>query len=491
MDGGKGQFLPASLLRDPRFAARGASVALHVLVFLFCLAASWFVWRRMGLEMFMLAVSGVFLALAYAVVSFRSLFFPFVVWVLSTGGFRYLFSIQTPLLPDLFLDRMMLVWLGLVFFVWVFATRQKLRPPYLLDILVFSHGLYILIRVFIDDMEFANPWTRSILMPYAAYFFAKNIVTDGARVRKLLWVLLALLVYYEVTAVAEKLELHALIYPKLIITEATQFRGRSVGPFLQAPLFGTIIGILLPLHLYFVATVRNSLGRALILASFGLGIAGLYFTYTRGSWLAGVAALGVAAVLNRRHYLKVLVPALVVAPILAIGFLGAGQDQFLKERVENENTLGSRVATAITALKVWRDNPILGVGFFQYRVAREAYIEPISFPGLGTIRFIQFRHNNIHDIYLGPLAEDGLLGMSMQVGIYVIIFRTFRRKYRWRNRGDPFATYVLPIFAGVFVGYLVGGLAIDYRFFSFVGTLFYMSAGIQEGYQAPENTHVS
>ena len=89
------------------------------------------------------------------------------------------------------------------------------------------------------------------------------------------------------------------------------------------------------------------------------------------------------------------------------------------------------------------------------------------------------------------MAEDGLLGMSMQVGIYVIIFRTFRRKYRWRNRGDPFATYVLPIFAGVFVGYLVGGLAIDYRFFSFVGTLFYMSAGIQEGYQAPENTHVS
>jgi hypothetical protein len=35
----------------------------------------------------------------------------------------------------------------------------------------------------------------------------------------------------------------------------------------------------------------------------------------------------------------------------------------------------------------------------------------------------------------------------------------------------------LPVFGGVFVGYLVGGLAIDYKFLSVVGTVLYTCAG--------------
>ncbi len=145
----------------------------------------------------------------------------------------------------------------------------------------------------------------------------------------------------------------------------------------------------------------------------------------------------------------------------------------------------------LTALKSLEGQSHYGVGFFQYRKAREAYIQPITVPGLGTIRFIQFRHNNIHDIYLGPLAEDGLVGMGLQLWIYYLILKTFLKKYRWRHEGDYFAIYIMPILAGVFVGYLVGGLAIDYRFFSFVGVLFYMCAGILYGYHRPEQENVS
>ncbi len=91
------------------------------------------------------------------------------------------------------------------------------------------------------------------------------------------------------------------------------------------------------------------------------------------------------------------------------------------------------------------------------------------------------------------VAKDciGLVGMAMQLGIYWLILRAFLTKFRWRERGDHFATYVLPIFGGMFVGYLVGGTAIDYRFFSFVGTLFYMGAGILDGYEKTELEHVS
>ncbi len=463
----------------------------HALVLIASLVFSQQLISRLGANLFVLTLVGIFLGTLYAVVSLRTLLVPFMIWVLSVGGFRYIWSIQTPMLPDLFLDRMMMVWLTVVFMVKFFAEKQSLRRPYLLDILIAIHALYLLIRIYIQGMAFIHPWTMSYLIPYAAYFFAKNIVITARQIRIFLLGLLMVTVYYEVISVAEKMGWNFLIWPKIIITEKTAFVGRSVGPFLQAPLFGTVIGMLVPIHLYFIATAKSAVIRSGLYVSFAIGMAGLYFTYTRGSWLAGIFALVTVAVLNVRQYSRILLPAVVFLPLIAFSFLGIGQDKFMKERVENENTLGSRVGTGITALKIWRDNPLIGIGFFQYRQTREDYIDPIHVPGLGTIRYIQFRHNNIHDIYLGPLAEDGLIGMGMQFGIYFLILKAFLKKFKWRKDGDYFAIYFMPIFAGMFVGYLVGGLAFDYRFFSIVGVLFYMSAGILYGYQRPEKQHVS
>ena len=462
----------------------------HALVLFASLVLSQQLINMFGVNLFVMVLVGVFLGTLYAVVSLKTLLVPFMVWVLSVGGFRYIWSIQTPMLPDLFLDRMMMVWLTVVFMVKFFAERRSLRGPYLLDVLMVVHALYILIRIYFQGMVFVHSWTMSYLIPYGAYFFAKNIVITSKQIRIFLWGLLMLTVYYEITAVAEKMGWDFLVWPKIILTE-NLFRGRSGGPFLQAALFGTILGMLVPINLYFIATTKSALVRAGLYLSFAVGMAGLYFTYTRGSWLAGIMALVIVAALNVRQYARRLLPAIIFLPLIAFSFLGIGQDEFMKKRVENEDTLGSRVATAITALKIWRDNPLIGIGFFQYRQVRGDYIDPIDVPGLGTIRYSQFRHNNIHDIYLGPLAEDGLIGMGLQFGIYFLILKAFLRKYRWRKDGDYFATYFMPIFGGMFVGYLVGGLAFDYRFFSFVGVLFYMSAGIVYGYQRPEKKHVS
>ncbi len=476
---------------DPRATLRLNSYLSHILILVVSLAVSHVLINRLGLNLFTTVMAGIFFGTLYTIISFRALAFPFMVWVLAIGGFRYIWSIQTPLLPDLFLDRFLMIWLTVVFMVKVFAQGKGFRKPLTLDILMAAHALYIFVRIYLQGMYFIHPWTMSILVPYGAYFFAKNIIITQKQVRVFLGVLLALTVYYGISAVAQKFLIYWLIWPKSILRGASVFVGRSSGPFESAPLFGTVIGMLIPIHLYFVATVRNLMVKAALWVSLGVGLAGLYFTYTRGSWLAGITALLTVAVLNRRSYGRILLPGMLVIAILAFGFLGASQDEFMKERVENEDTMGARVGTAVTALKVWRDHPVFGVGFFQYRNVLQDYIQPVDVPGLGTIKFVSFRHNNIHDIYLGPLAEDGLVGMAMQFGIYWLILRTFLRKFRWRKDGDHFATYVMPIFGGLFVGYLFGGIAIDYRFFSFVGALFYMCAGILEGYQKTELENVS
>ncbi len=483
-------FVENRFWRDPRTSSRFVSGLGIVLAFVVSLAMSQAILERLGAHLFVVALAGIFFGSLYAFISFRNLMVPLVIWVLAVGGFRFLVAIRTPILPDLFLDRLLLIWLLGVFMVKFVAEGRRFRGPFTLDSVMAIFALYELARIFIQDSVFLNPWTQSTLIPYGAYFFTKNIITDRKRIHTLLVVFIILLFYYEVTAVAEKFQIAWLIWPKTIIYNKEHFFGRSVGPFMQAPLFGTIIGMMLPIHMYFIARARNPVIKVFFMLAMGLGFAGLYFTYTRGSWLAGIMAIVAASVFSPRLYFRQIVPLLIMVPIVAVGFLGLRQDKFMQERLENEDTLGSRVGTAATALRMFRDHPLIGVGYFQFRQAREDYIQPVNVPGLGTVRFTQFRHNHIHDIYLGPLAENGLLGAFLQGMIYYLILRELFRKYRYRKRGDPFAVYFLPILAGIFVGYWFGGLAIDYRFFAFTDTLFFMSAGILFGYRGEEMGHV-
>lgn len=469
--------------RNAAPVAKVLHVAGYLLVAFVAAAASLAVVRRLGGDGFALVLVGLLVAAVYSYISFRNLSAPFIVWVLAVGGFRFIWSIEAPMLPDLYLDRMAQIWLMLVFMVKTVVERRPLRGPLLLDLMVLVHGLYLLGQVAIQEMEAFHTWTTCILIPYSGYFLGKFIVHGRREIRSLMWALLILSVYYNVTAVAEKYEIDWLLWPKYMVESEGEFRGRSGGPFQQAPLFGTILGMLLPLNLYFMSTVRSSLGRAMVALNLLLGLAGLYFTYTRGSWVVGIVALGVAAMLNRRAYMRLLVPALIIGPIVAIGFLGLAQDEFMKERVENEDTIGARLGTAVTVLRVWRDHPLFGVGFFQYKNVRDQYVQAVEIPGMPTIRFVQFRRNAIHDIYLGPLAETGLVGMFLQAMIYFLIWRALWEKYRLGQRGDHFGQMVAPVFAGLMAGYMMGGLVIDYRFFSVVGTLFMVCAGITYGYR--------
>lgn len=438
---------------------------------------------RLGGAGFSIALVILFLVLVYTIISFRYLPIPFYVWVLTVCGFRFLWNIEAPGLPDLYLDRLGLVWLSLVFVVKFVAERKALRKPHLLDFFVLLHALYLLAQIISKDMQFFSIWVASVLIPLSAYFLAKNIIVTRRQIDGLIAVLFALSIYYNLTSVAEKFDLNWMIWPKFIVDASGEFAGRSQGPFLQAPLFGTVMGMLLPVHLYYLARARRNWVRLLLGLNLLVGFAGLYFTYTRGSWLAGFMALAVTAALNRKAYMKFLVPVMVVAPIIAVGFLGLAQDEFMKERVEDEDTIGSRVGTAVTVFRVWRDHPLFGVGFFQYRNVREDYIQAVDVPGLPVIRYVQFRHNSIHDIYLGPLAEEGLVGTCMQIAIYVLILRAFMRKFFRRERADTASAQLLPVLGGIMTGYLVGGIAFDYRFFSVVGSLFMLCAGIIYGYE--------
>jgi O-antigen ligase len=459
-----------------------AALAIAILLF------SSVMMGRLGLASFTIFLAAIFFGVLYSYLSWRSLSVPFFVFILSVGGFRFLWAVKAPGLPDLYLDRMALIWLVVVFTVKAVAERKPLRPPYLLDVLLLLNALYLWMHLIVTDYSYFSLWTRSYLVPYAGYFMAKNILTTEKRMHAFLILLAVLNVYYATTSIAEKFRFEHLIWPKVILYTKTVWVGRSNGPFAHAPLFGTVQGMILPMYLYIIATSRNKLVQALSYAALSLAAAGLYFTYTRGSWLVGIFALLVAIAFSKGRYLKISAPAIALLPLIAIFVLGAGNDKFMKDRVENDDTVTSRLGVAVTAMRMFQAQPLFGVGFFQFRHVREQYVDPVVVPVFGAVRFANFRHTSIHDIYLGPLAETGLVGAFLQIAIYLVIFRAFIRHYRNREGPKHFRIYILPILGGLCIGYLGGGIAIDYRFFSMVGTMFYTAAGIVYGYQAEPET---
>jgi len=439
-----------------------------------------------GLLMFVAASVGVLLLF---VVSVRSIEVAVLLWLASLLGFRHSLLIPMPGLPDLTPDRILLLWIMAFVFTRIVAERQKAEKPYLADTLMVIHTLYLLGSVLVFNPTVINLWTRSYVMPTAAFFFGKYLLRDETWFRRMLWVFVVVTFYHSFTALAEKAGLNSLIWPQSIVTMKEEFRGRSVSIFGNPAVLGVYLGMMLPFHLYLFLTVRSRLlryilGLAMVMIAFSV-----LFTYTRGGWLAAIAALGVLGLLGWRVYGQRLLVAGTLVVLLALvgGLGGLQQDQFLQERFATENTIASRVNALATATRMWLDNPVFGVGFYRYKDRQFDYRESMNVPVIGLVKAEVGTSRPLHDIYVGQLAEEGVVGMSVQVWLYALILLALWRSYRARLfDGTIYSSHIIPAIAAALAAYFVGGLTFDYRYFLVLNSLFYLFGGILIGWQARE-----
>jgi putative inorganic carbon (HCO3(-)) transporter len=163
-----------------------------------------------------------------------------------------------------------------------------------------------------------------------------------------------------------------------------------------------------------------------LLISFGLMLASLYASQSRGAWIGFAAAL-VAVTLIRGGKTTTLLVLLVAAIVLA-GAMGAFQsltpttivqrfgDAMTALRVPDIATAEvtdanfatiERLAHWQAALDMWRDHPWLGMGFGNY---------PVVYPAYAIGRW-QDALGHAHNYYLNVGAETGLLG-SLAYGLF-------------------------------------------------------------------------
>lgn len=207
--------------------------------------------------------------------------------------------------------------------------------------------------------------------------------------------------------------------------------GRAAGPIEDPNDFGYLMATVVPLGAYLYVEDRKL--RPLWAAALVLLLAAGAATLSRGA-LVGLGALVLWAVLSGRIGVRALI--LAGAGALAVGIVAFTLwSPIINERLEEKNHIAaknveSREAFWSAAVRMWMDNPALGVGPARFGLEAPEYVR--SNP-------IALRDPVVHNAYLELLAEDGPLAIGLFLLMLIVswvLLTQGEREARRRDRTD-------------------------------------------------------
>lgn len=163
----------------------------------------------------------------------------------------------------------------------------------------------------------------------------------------------------------------------------------------------------------------------------GLLVVPLAFTLSRGAWVATAAAVVVVCLAAARRLGVALVVAGALALALAIGL--SPPDAPLRERAASlasatsdpDQSVRDRYALWSVALDVWDDHELTGVGLRNFPLHRDSYA-PLSLSSGSDISDPSSGYRRVellspHNLYLLILAEQGLIGAAVYLGLWAFL----------------------------------------------------------------------
>ena len=260
------------------------------------------------------------------------------------------------------------------------------------------------------------------------YFIAVIMFKDYRNIKAFLWLFasaLAIVVIYTLQRHASHL------FEQSYTTIAPQ-------PFfMDHGIYAAVISLMIPIMLFF-ATNRKTFGLTLWHQFFAIVISaifivGVFFSYTRGAWIG----LGGGVVFLLIFLLRIRFITLIVAGCLLLSVLAYYKtDIYLKlstnkkvstsnveqhvQSIYNISTDASnteRINRWHSALRMFNEKPIFGWGpntyMFQYGPFQLSNEMTIISVRTGT-------QGNAHSEYIGPLAEEGVLGMLSALSLIIV-----------------------------------------------------------------------
>ncbi|MBS1650843.1 MAG: O-antigen ligase family protein [Bacteroidetes bacterium] len=255
--------------------------------------------------------------------------------------------------------------------------------------------------------------------------------------------------------------------------------------------YGSALAMFMPLmfSFMFIKSVSKSLKiyAGILLLFFCLGIV---LSFARAGWLSLIFALLFFITLK----LKIKFGSIIAAALVTLSLFFVFQTEILMalgrnstdaeggitnniESISNISTDASnleRLNRWSCAIRMWKDKPLLGWGpgtyMFKYAPYQLSANRTIISTNFGT-------NGNAHSEYLGPLSEQGVLGLLFVVILVLsICFMSYRLIYTLKSNDTKIL--VIGIFLGLVTYFIHGALnnfldtdKLSLPFWSFIGAL--------------------
>lgn len=228
--------------------------------------------------------------------------------------------------------------------------------------------------------------------------------------------------------------------------------------------YGVFLAMILPLLVYARNwTNAGKLNRLLIDSAIALVVAGLYFSYTRGAWLAVPAMLGAWLAL-RWKMMRWVVPAGFLAAILF--FISLSQDyKFLRFAPNYDTTIyhedfsdhmsatfqGEDMSTMerfhrwIAAFRMSKEYPLFGVGPNNF----VEFYQPYTVSAFETYVSDNEERSTVHNYFILMLVEQGYPGLLIALLLAGVFLIYGEREYHRLNDPKYQRLYLACILCGV------------------------------------------
>jgi O-antigen ligase len=233
----------------------------------------------------------------------------------------------------------------------------------------------------------------------------------------------------------------------------------------DANFFALVEIVALPLVLALAADVRTQWLRSVLYGVVLVIIAAVFFSLSRGGLIAlTVAVIGVI-VLPSHTFFRSPRHKVVVLLILGVAIFGAYKltSQALSERVEQVFTAEGRTGSG--RLNAWRaaytsirERPLEGLGYGSFQPNANSLM--LRTPGVDLSNF-NLRPNGLeaHSAYIGTLADLGIPGLLLFLGLLASTARAIRRSAITAHRaGAPSSTRLSYALLISFIGWAVASI---------------------------------
>ena len=339
-------------------------------------------------------------------------------------------------------DRALLAALAAAFVVQWRAGMTRPRAMTGTDWLLLALIAYLTIRCAVTPppevaRTGAGPWWRlatAFWAPAVIYGIASMARCGQRTWQGMLVILSALGSYLAATALAEVSGQWWAVFPRYIADPdlGTHF-GRARGPALMSASLGVFLTVCGWAAWMLWPRVGKS-SRVLLGFSMALMAAGVFFTYTRSTWMGLAAGAAVVPMLQLpRPWRRIAATALVAAGLLAALTVGGRVVDLGRQDADGsaEHSVYQRASFVYVSLRMFGDAPLFGCGFSRFYDRKLPYLADRS----QQLELESLRYLDHHNTFLSLLTETGLLGLSLFVSLLVAWGR--RSWGMWRNATHP------------------------------------------------------